>query len=139
MLLVEAGGPNQDAARQTGAQRFEAAFRPGSSLNWGYRTQPQQNGRQEIDYSRGRGLGGSTAINFCGWVVGADDDYDEWARRVGGDEAFAWQNVRRVLRDKVENLHGGVPEEYRDCIRPRDEGLYYCPTPQHRQSFCIRP
>jgi choline dehydrogenase-like flavoprotein len=32
---------------------------------------------QQIDYSRGKGLGGSTAINFSCWVIGADEDYNE--------------------------------------------------------------
>lgn len=33
-------------------------------MNWGYKTVPQTHLKgQEIDYSRGRGLGGSSAIN----------------------------------------------------------------------------
>lgn len=120
MLLIEAGGLNEDAAHLTGAQRFETAFRPGSPWNWGYKTQPQWKG-QEVDYSRGKGLGGSTAINFCAWVVGADEDYDEWARAVG-DEAFAWQSVKRTLQ-RVEAFHNDVPEDYRRFIKPQDEGL----------------
>lgn len=121
MLLLEAGGTNEDAAHLSGDQRFEHAFRPGSSLNWGYKTQPQWKG-QEIDYSRGKGLGGSTAINFCGWLVGADEDYNEWARVVD-DEAFAWHNVKRTLQ-KVENFHNDVPEDYKNYIQPQDQGLF---------------
>ena len=47
------------------------------SLNWGYKTTPQEhcNGR-ELDYSRGKGLGGGTAINFGVYTVGVRDDYN---------------------------------------------------------------
>jgi choline dehydrogenase-like flavoprotein len=120
VLLIEAGGLNEDAAHLTGAQRYEVAFREGSALNWGYKTEPQWAG-QKIDYSRGRGLGGSTAINFCGWVVGADEDYNEWARLVG-DEAFSWPHVKQVLKT-IEHFHNDVPENFRDYIKPKDRGL----------------
>lgn len=129
MLLLEAGGLNEDAAHLTGAQRYEVAFREGSPLNWGYKTEPQWAG-QEIDYSRGKGLGGSTAINFCGWVVGADEDYNEWARLVG-DDAFAWTHVKQVLK-KVENFHNDVPKDFCDYIRPKDEGSYVFTRPPFR-------
>ena len=76
---------------------------------------------QEIDYSRGRGLGGSTAINFCGWVVGPRDDYEEWARLVD-DESFRWQNARRCL-DKIENLDPTIPNEnLKKCVDAKVKG-----------------
>ena len=64
---------------------------------------------QTIDYSRGRGLGGSTAINFCGWTVGAQDDFDEYATLVG-DDRFGWDNVKRCLQ-RIERLHPAIPEQ----------------------------
>ena len=76
--MLEAGGSNDGAAHMSGAERYEVAFAKNSPLNWSFKTVPQtQLKGQTIDYSRGRGLGGSTAINFCGWVVGAREDYDE--------------------------------------------------------------
>lgn len=79
-------------------------------MNWFYKTVPQtQLAGQEIDYSRGKGLGGSTAINFCGWTVGPRDDYDEWAKIVG-DERFAWKNVKSVLK-RVSNLDPRIPDQ----------------------------
>lgn len=110
ILLVEAGPTNEDAAYLDGAERFNVAFAPNSPMNWGYKTAPQHHlSGQEIDYSRGRGLGGSTAINFCGWTVGPRDDYDEWADIVG-NKRFAWENVSRVLR-RIENLDMRIPDE----------------------------
>ncbi|KAI1335978.1 glucose-methanol-choline oxidoreductase-like protein [Xylariaceae sp. FL0016] len=118
VLLVEAGGSNDETAHLSAAERFNIAFREGSPLNWFYKTQPQLKG-QAIDYSRGKGLGGSTAINFCGWVVGADDDYNEWARLVG-DTAFGWDNVNRCMK-KVENFHDDVPAKFRKWFKPKSE------------------
>ena len=70
VLLLEAGGPNDDTKNLSAAERFNVAFSPNSPMNWGYKTVPQAHlDGQEIDYSRGKGLGGSTAINFCGWTV----------------------------------------------------------------------
>ncbi|KAN0094090.1 GMC oxidoreductase [Hyaloscypha variabilis] len=108
ILLLEAGGPNDSLDNLSGEDRFGLAFSPGSPLNWGYKTQPQNHlDGQEIDYSRGKGLGGSTAINFCGWVVGPRDDYDEWARLVD-DENFGWSNAKACLK-RIENLHPEIP------------------------------
>ena len=65
------------------------------SSNWGYQTvpQPHLNGRN-IDCSRGKGLGGSTAINFCVYTRGPSSDYDRWAELVG-DDTWRWENARR--------------------------------------------
>lgn len=118
VLLVEAGGPNEGIDHLSGSERFDVAFKPGSQLNWGYKTVPQFG--REIDYSRGKGLGGSTAINFCGWVIGAAADYDEWARIVD-DDSFAWSHVKECLR-RVETLHEEVSADFEHHIRPRTQG-----------------
>ena len=108
VLLLEAGGSNDSVEHLSAAERFEVAFGANSPLNWNYKTAAQkQLAGQTIDYSRGRGLGGSTAINFCGWVVGPRDDWDEWASQVG-DQNFSWRNAKRCLR-KIENLSPEIP------------------------------
>jgi choline dehydrogenase-like flavoprotein len=77
VLLIEAGGDNKDASYRVPADRFTLAFKE-ATMNWGYKTVPQTHLKgQQIDYSRGKGLGGSTAINFSCWVIGADEDYNE--------------------------------------------------------------
>jgi choline dehydrogenase-like flavoprotein len=123
VLLLEAGGLNQSVTDLSGAERFNFAFSPGSPYNWNYQTMPQyQLNGQAIDYSRGRGLGGSTVINFCGWTVGASDDFDEYATLVG-DDHFNWENVKRCLR-RIERLHPTIPEEgLRKYVNARAEGM----------------
>ncbi|TVY48290.1 Alcohol dehydrogenase [acceptor] [Lachnellula occidentalis] len=119
VLLLEAGGDNKDSQNLVPADRFAVAFTL-PSLNWGYETAPQTHLKgQKIDYSRGKGLGGSTAINFSCWIVGADEDYDEWARKVG-DEDWEWKNVKERMK-KIETYHVEVPEEHRKFIDPKQE------------------
>ena len=92
VLLIEAGGKNEDPEHQTyGARHWTFVTAPG--YNWGYTTTPQPNlqGR-EINYSRGKGLGGSTSINFCVYTRGPKADYDEWAINVG-DDAWNWKHA----------------------------------------------
>jgi choline dehydrogenase-like flavoprotein len=101
----------------SGAERYQVAFSETSKANWKYKTVPQFG--REIDYSRGKGLGGSTAINFCGWLVGPRDDWDEFAEIVG-DGAFGWESARECLK-RVECLHDTVPEEFREYINPNAE------------------
>jgi choline dehydrogenase-like flavoprotein len=77
---------------------------------------------QSIDYSRGKGLGGSTAINFCGWTVGARDDFDEYAALVG-DDHFGWENVKKCLR-RIERVHLSIPDErLRKYVNAKPEGM----------------
>jgi choline dehydrogenase-like flavoprotein len=76
-------------------------------MNWGYKTTPQEhcNGRQ-LDYSRGKGLGGCSTINFGVYTVGAKDDYDEWASVVG-DETFSWKNMQARFKN-LETFAGSI-------------------------------
>lgn len=78
-------------------------------MNWGYKTTPQPHcADRVVDYSRGKGLGGSSAINFGVYSVGARDDYDEWAR-VAGDDTFRWEKIQARFK-ALENFHGELPE-----------------------------
>lgn len=77
-------------------------------MNWGYKTVPQEYcNNRELDYSRGRGVGGSSTINFGVYSVGARDDYDEWAKIVG-DDAFNWEHIQARFK-KLETFHSEVP------------------------------
>jgi choline dehydrogenase-like flavoprotein len=76
-------------------------------LNWGYKTTPQEHcNARELDYSRGKGLGGGSAINFGVFTVGAKDDYDEWAAGVD-DETFGWKQMQTRFKD-LETFNGTI-------------------------------
>lgn len=97
MLLLDAGGENKGQTQQSFGERHWTLILPG--YNWGYKTVPQQglDGR-EIDYSRGKGLGGSTAINFCVYTRGPSADYDHWAELVG-DASYAWEHSQTRFKN----------------------------------------
>jgi choline dehydrogenase-like flavoprotein len=109
VLLIEAGGDNADKSLRIDGERWTTFMNP--NLNWGYKTVPQKAAKdREIDYSRGLGLGGSSAINFGVFTVGARDDYEEWARLVG-DHHFKWDNVQKRLKS-IESFHNNLPDAY---------------------------
>ncbi|KAI0872552.1 hypothetical protein GGS24DRAFT_518476 [Hypoxylon argillaceum] len=97
VLLLEAGSDNADHGLRVHGQRFTTFMN--QELNWGYKTSPQAEcGGRVLDYSRGKGLGGSSAINFGVFSRGARDDYEEWARIVN-DDTFGWDAMLQRFRD----------------------------------------
>ncbi|ORY71500.1 uncharacterized protein BCR38DRAFT_11301 [Pseudomassariella vexata] len=107
VLLLEAGGDNEDRNCRVDSQRWFTLRN--QDMNWRYKTVPQEHClNREIDYPRGRGVGGSSAINFSIYNIGAHDDYEEWARFVG-DDTFQWKKMHQRFKD-LETFHGGLPE-----------------------------
>ena len=105
VLLIEAGGPNTDLKHQSfGTRYWTLATAPG--YDWDYKTVPQEHlqGRK-IGYSRGKGMGGSSAINFCVFTRGPKADYDQWAHDVD-DEAWSWEHA--LERFKKVFLEAGL-------------------------------
>ena len=83
ILLIEAGGPNDSKSITIDAERWLHRFNP--DQNWGYKTVPQEhlNG-SVVSYDRGKGLGGSTSINFCKRIVACDLTVALTAKKVSG-------------------------------------------------------
>ena len=106
VLLLEAGGRNDDLAHRAHSDALIHMMNP--SMNWGYKSEPHPaaHGRR-IDLDRGRGLGGSTAINFTSWTRGPRDEYDAIAELVG-DDAWRWDEVARRYRS-LERFTIGKP------------------------------
>lgn len=106
MLLLEAGGLNDDRNMRVDGKRW-LTFQ-NKNMNWGYKTSPQTYcNNREIDYARGKGLGGSSAVNFGVFSVGARDDFDEWARVVD-DDFFRWEKMQSRLKN-LETFHREIP------------------------------
>nr|XP_037289894.1 glucose dehydrogenase [FAD, quinone]-like [Rhipicephalus microplus] len=69
----------------------------GSDMDWKYSTERQQNAclamvGQKCPWARGKGLGGSSAINFMLYVRGNRRDYDIWRNEYGA-EGWAYNDV----------------------------------------------
>lgn len=113
VLLLEAGGKNEDRNHRVDGQRWTTFMN--QDMNWGYKTAPQTHcDDREIDYSRGKGLGGSSAINFGVYTRGARDDYEEWARLVD-DQTFRWGEIKarfKALEDFQSNLPENVDKKF---------------------------
>jgi len=77
VVLLEAGGNNTSAMLR--APAGFAALLPWPVSNWAFKTMPQPglNGRKGYQ-PRGKGLGGSSAINAMVYTRGRMRDYDEW-------------------------------------------------------------
>lgn len=101
MLLIEAGGRNEDPAGRVAGERNTFWATGGLKLDHGYKTTAQAalNDR-ELAYHRGKGLGGSTAINIGVWDYGSGPELDEWARLVG-DDCWKWDKVQDRFRKVI--------------------------------------
>ena len=101
MCLLEAGGANDDWRIRTPGMM---PFLPKQS-NYRYDTVPQRglNGRQGYQ-PRGKGLGGSSAINAMLYVRGHAWDYDHWATL--GCDGWAYEDVLPVFRKSEANERG---------------------------------
>lgn len=82
------------------------AFHPeGTVYNWAFDTAPQKHLGDRVCYQpRGRGLGGSSAINAMIYIRGAPADYDGWAG--AGAEGWAWRDVLPYFRRAEHNERG---------------------------------
>jgi choline dehydrogenase-like flavoprotein len=76
VALLDAGGKN-DGWRTT--TPFALAI-PNKATNWAFDTVPQKGLNGRIGYQpRGKGLGGSSAVNAMVYIRGNKFDYDHWA------------------------------------------------------------
>ena len=90
VCLLEAGGDNKNPLVSTPMAMGELIT--SKKMNWLFHTAPenfQQN--REIFCPRGKGLGGSSAINGMMYVRGHDSDYDRWVKE--GAEGWSFKEV----------------------------------------------
>jgi choline dehydrogenase-like flavoprotein len=123
VLLIESGGDNSNKDWRISGERWTSRFNP--ELNYNYKTVPQKHvDNREIEYDRGRGLGGSSAINFGLYNIGPKDDHDHIAMLTGDDE-WKWENAKERYK-RIETYHGFVPEI------PTGMERYLNPKPEDR-------
>lgn len=84
VLLLEAGPDHTTAAAPAGvrAANFFNAFAVPDRI-WTNLVASRHAGQRPSIYVRGRGVGGSSAINALGAIRGTPDDYDRWASELG--------------------------------------------------------
>ncbi|CAI6274652.1 unnamed protein product [Periconia digitata] len=101
VLLLEAGSKPTGEELQPPFYRYMApVLRP--DLDYGYASTPQTKlNNRVIPYARGKGLGGSSVLNFQVYLYGSAEDYDRWAELVG-DESWGWDYCKEMFK-KIEN------------------------------------
>jgi len=100
VLLIEAGGDGSHPFIHVPALVGAALGR--RDLNWGWSTEPQtaMAGRR-IPLPRGRGLGGTGAVNGMAYFRGQPRDYDDWA--AAGNDGWSWREVLPYFTRSEDN------------------------------------
>ena len=90
VLLLEAGGRDRNPWIHIPVGYFKTMHDP--RVDWCYKTQPDKglNGRQ-LDWPRGKVLGGSSSLNGLLYVRGQARDFDHW--RQLGNQGWSYDDV----------------------------------------------
>ncbi len=101
VCLLEAGGRNDNVLVKTPGLM---PFLP-DSVNYRFETVPQKGLNGRVGYQpRGRGLGGSSAINAMLYIRGNAWDYDRWAEM--GCTGWAYDDVLPYFKRAEHNVRG---------------------------------
>ncbi|KAF2817124.1 alcohol oxidase [Mytilinidion resinicola] len=119
VLLIEAGGRPEGDTLRAPFHRWTPAFtRP--DLDHGYSTVPQKELNDRcIPYARGKGLGGSSILNFAVYLYGSKEDYNRWAELVG-DDSWRWEETKERFK-RIENYDTSTAHKYSKYADPRAE------------------
>ncbi|MCP3723990.1 choline dehydrogenase [Paraburkholderia sp. CNPSo 3272] len=103
VLLLEAGGEDNNPWIHVPVGYFKTMHNP--TLDWCYRTEPDEGvaGRQ-IDWPRGKVLGGSSSLNGLLYVRGQREDYDRWAAL--GNRGWSYVEVLPYFRKSEDQERG---------------------------------
>lgn len=114
VLLLEAGGSDQTTwIRKPGMIALVHQIEPlKKKFDWGYKTVPQKHldGRR-LSYTRGRVMGGSSAVNGMLYLRGNPANYDAWAAE--GNAGWSFADVLKAYKrleahqDGASEWHGG--------------------------------
>ncbi len=110
VLLLEAGGRDWNPWIHIPVGYFKTMHNP--KVDWCYRTEPDPglNGRQ-LDWPRGKVLGGSSSLNGLLYVRGQPEDYDRW--RQMGNPGWGWEDVLPLFK-RSEKQERGADEYHGD-------------------------
>lgn len=115
VCLLEAGGANKELLVRMPAGVGNLIKAKGKH-NWGFWTEPEPHlDNRRLWWPRGRGLGGSSAINGMIYMRGHPQDYDEW--RQMGLAGWSWDDVLPYFR-KLEGHHRGECEGLHGAAGP---------------------
>ena len=110
VVLLEAGGRDWNPWIHIPVGYFKTMHNP--SVDWCYRTEPDPglNDRQ-LDWPRGKVLGGSSSLNGLLYVRGQPRDYDRW--RQMGNPGWGWDDVLPLFK-RSEGQERGADDFHGD-------------------------
>jgi choline dehydrogenase len=95
VLLLEAGRTDTNPAIHDVARMHELWD---GDDDWAIRTTPQVHAAErQLQWPRGKVLGGSSALNGMIWVRGNPADYDGWA--YAGNPGWRWEDVKPLFEE----------------------------------------
>src|SRR6267154_5034649 len=104
VALLEAGGRGDNWVVTTPGAL--ALMVPSKLNNWAFDTVPQAGLEGRIGYQpRGKGLGGSSAINAMVYIRGHHSDYDQWASL--GNAGWSYADVLPYFKRSEDNADFG--------------------------------
>ncbi|KFB37100.1 hypothetical protein ZHAS_00004325 [Anopheles sinensis] len=111
VLLIEAGEQENIFVQVP----IFSAYLQSTSYNWGYLAEPQIYScwgmkDQRCSYPRGKGLGGSTLINYMMYVRGNKYDYDQWA--AAGNDGWSYDDVLPYFIRSEKSYLGNASSPY---------------------------
>ena len=122
VCLIEAGGENKHIFTRTPGL---LGFMPEKS-SWKFDTEPMDGLNGRVGYQpRGRGLGGSSAVNGMVYIRGNPWDYDNWAAL--GCTGWAWDDVLPVFKRQEGNVLGDT--EHHSASGPLKVNHLISPSP----------
>ncbi|HUS55711.1 MAG TPA: choline dehydrogenase [Thermohalobaculum sp.] len=104
VALIEAGGRDLNPWIHIPVGYFKTMHNP--AIDWCYRTAPDPglNGRQ-IEWPRGKVLGGSSALNGLLYIRGQAEDFNHW--RQLGNAGWGWADVLPLFKLSEGQERGG--------------------------------
>ena len=109
VCVLEAGAPDRNPFIQVPAGFVKTLFDP--KLTWQLETKPNPNSNNRpIQYTQGKTLGGSSAVNGMVYNRGQSDDFDDWERL--GNQGWGYQDILPYFK-KTEQRIGEGDDRFR--------------------------
>ena len=103
VLLLEAGGKDLSPWLHIPVGYFKTMHNP--AFDWCYMTEPDPGiANRQLQWPRGKVLGGSSAINGLLYVRGQPEDYDHWAEL--GNPGWSYEELLPYFKKSEDNSRG---------------------------------
>ncbi len=103
VLLLEAGGPDSNPWIHVPVGYFKTMHNP--KLDWCYMTEPDPGiANRQLQWPRGKVLGGSSSLNGLLYVRGQREDYDHWVEL--GNPGWGYADVLPYFKKSEDQARG---------------------------------